>query len=70
MNYKALKPVIKIPKSGESRISISFTYNPEYVPLGHKDIKTTEIYTHVSTKNLGRIKSPLDSLPLKKGDGE
>lgn len=30
--------------------------------LGHKSSKTTEIYTHVSTKDLGKIKSPLDSL--------
>jgi len=28
--------------------------------LGHKSSKTTEIYTHVSTKNLSKIKSPLD----------
>ena len=28
--------------------------------LGHKRSKTTEIYTHVSTKNLSKIKSPLD----------
>ena len=33
--------------------------------LGHKSSKTTEIYTHVSTKSLGRIKSPLDSLNLE-----
>ena len=30
--------------------------------LGHKSSKTTEIYTHVSNKDIGRIKSPLDSL--------
>lgn len=30
--------------------------------LGHNSSKTTEIYTHVSTKNLKMIKSPLDSL--------
>jgi site-specific recombinase XerD len=30
--------------------------------LGHKDIKTTEIYTKVSTRQLGNIKSPLDDL--------
>ncbi|MFA4910719.1 MAG: site-specific tyrosine recombinase/integron integrase [Desulfobacteria bacterium] len=35
--------------------------------LGHKSSKTTEIYTHVSTKDIGRIKSPLDSLNLTKG---
>ena len=30
--------------------------------LGHSNVKTTEIYTHVSNKNLQNIKSPLDSL--------
>jgi site-specific recombinase XerD len=35
--------------------------------LGHANSKTTEIYTHVSTKSLGKIQSPLDSLNLKKG---
>lgn len=35
--------------------------------LGHKSSKTTEIYTHVSTKNLSAIKNPLDS--LLGGDG-
>jgi integrase len=30
--------------------------------LGHKSSKATEIYTHVSNKSIGRIKSPLDSL--------
>ncbi|MDA8339007.1 MAG: tyrosine-type recombinase/integrase [Nitrospiraceae bacterium] len=33
--------------------------------LGHTSSKTTEIYTHVSTKSLSKIKSPLDSLELK-----
>jgi site-specific recombinase XerD len=28
--------------------------------LGHKNSKTTEIYTHVSLRDIGRIKSPLD----------
>lgn len=32
--------------------------------LGHKDIKTTLIYTHVTTKDMTRIKSPLDDLNL------
>ncbi len=32
--------------------------------LGHASSKTTEIYTHVSNKNLRKIKSPLDDLKL------
>ena len=32
--------------------------------LGHASSKTTEIYTHVSNKNLSKIKSPLDNLKL------
>ena len=38
--------------------------------LGHKNSKTTEIYTHVSNRDIGKIKSPLDSLDasLKNGD--
>lgn len=30
--------------------------------LGHKSSKTTEIYTHISTKNIQKIKSPFDDL--------
>jgi len=30
--------------------------------LGHNSSKTTEIYTHVSTKNIQQIKSPFDDL--------
>jgi len=33
--------------------------------LGHAHSKTTEIYMHVSTKSIGKIKSPLDSLNLR-----
>jgi len=32
--------------------------------LGHSSSTTTEIYTHVSTKALGKIRSPLDDLDL------
>ena len=30
--------------------------------LGHKSSRTTEIYTHVSTKSIQQIKSPFDDL--------
>ena len=30
--------------------------------LGHNSSKTTEIYTHVSTRNIQQIKSPFDDL--------
>ena len=33
--------------------------------LGHNSPKTTEIYTHVSRKDLGKIQSPVDSLSIK-----
>lgn len=34
--------------------------------LGHKSSKTTQIYTHVSREEIGKIMSPLDRLKLKK----
>ncbi len=34
--------------------------------LGHSSIKTTEIYTHVSTADITKIKSPFDFLPIDK----
>ena len=33
--------------------------------LGHKNLKTTERYTHVSKNAIDRIKSPLDELELE-----
>ncbi len=30
--------------------------------MGHKDVKTTEIYTHVMNKDVDAVKSPLDLL--------
>ena len=30
--------------------------------MGHKDVKTTEIYTHVMDKDIDAVKSPLDML--------
>jgi integrase/recombinase XerD len=38
--------------------------------LGHKSSKTTEIYTHITTKGFDQIKSPFDKLDMfnKKND--
>ncbi|OFY63806.1 MAG: hypothetical protein A2V64_05380 [Bacteroidetes bacterium RBG_13_43_22] len=33
--------------------------------LGHKDTRTTEIYTHVSRRNLVTVRSPIEDLDLK-----
>jgi len=33
--------------------------------LGHENTKTTEIYTHITTKGFDQIKSPLDNLDIK-----
>ena len=40
--------------------------------LGHQSVKTTEIYTHVSNRGIGKIRSPLDYLhdALAKGNKE
>jgi len=32
--------------------------------LGHADVKTTEMYTHVMDKDISRLTSPLESLDL------
>ena len=45
-------------KKLESRLSSKFNASS----------KTTEIYTHVSTKNLGEIRSPLDNLDWERGE--
>ena len=34
--------------------------------LGHKNSKTTEIYTHINSTGLKKFKNPLDSIDLTK----
>jgi integrase/recombinase XerD len=41
---------------------IDLTYIQEF--LGHSNIKTTLIYTHITTKGIDKIKSPLDNLEI------
>jgi len=38
--------------------------------LGHKHSKTPEIYTHVSVKSIGKIRSPLERLKLGEGSAK
>lgn len=38
--------------------------------LGHKNSKTTGIYTHMSTQSKDRIKSPLDTINPKEDGGK
>jgi hypothetical protein len=57
----------------ERKILVSFPYNPEFVSkvksiVGHKSSKTTEIYTHVSEKDIARLRSPLDTIMEKRCD--
>ena len=37
--------------------------------FGHKNSKTTEIYTHVSSKDFMRIRNPLDQMLEEKKSG-
>ncbi len=66
--------VIVLGKYDLGKIIVAFHYALQVVQryiwelLGHNYSKTTEIYTHVSTKSLGKIQSLLDSLNFKKGD--
>ena len=56
----------KILHQEEPRIKVNFPYNQAFIKtlLGHESSKTTEIYTHVTTKGFDQIKNPLDGLDI------
>ena len=57
-----------------ANVKILSFYRKNYVRMGAEEMvgvrkdkssKTTEIYTHVGDRDLGKIKSPLDNLELR-----
>ena len=43
-----------------------YRWHPNEKHLGHKSSKTTEIYTHVSSKDFMKIRNPLDQILERK----
>ncbi len=58
--------ITTINKDGSGNFIVSFSIYVHKL-LGSTSSKAIEIYNHVSTKSLGKIKGPLDSLDIKKG---
>lgn len=57
MNQRILVPTLKYS---------SDTYRYFQKSCSYKNNKITKIYTYISTKNLDKLKNPLDSLNLNK----
>jgi integrase len=64
-NYRTY-PQNFIDKLRELRYSQNIGCILRYIQslLGHSNSKTTEIYTHITTKGFDQIKSPLDNLNI------
>ena len=64
-----LEETAKYKMAGEGKIPAERMEIGEEEVLGHKGSKTTEIYTHISRKNLGKIVSPIATINLNKEGG-
>ena len=56
---------IQISNDPSGQFIVFFPYDPALLT---KRSKVIEIYAHVSTKSLRRMRSPLDNLNLERGD--
>ena len=63
--------LLKLVGSNANMIKESISSKSRYIKeiLGYKSSKTTDIYTHVSSKDFMRIRNPLDQILEEKNDG-
>lgn len=64
-----------MPVSGEEKkieVGVKMQEWERYILklLRHKSSERTEIYTYVSNKNIGKIKTSLESLQIKSGEDD